>query len=79
MAYQLMVVESPSKAKTIQQYLGKGYEVIASYGHIRDLVPKGGAVKVDEHDVHMKYQAVAKSKQHIENIVAKERKQLVSY
>ena len=69
-----MVVESPSKAKTIQQYLGKGFEVIASYGHVRDLIPKGGAVKVDGHEVQMKYQLVSKNKNHIDNFIAKAEK-----
>ena len=40
----LVVVESPAKAKTINKYLGDGYKVVASYGHVRDLVPKNGAV-----------------------------------
>ncbi len=40
----LVIVESPAKAKTIKKYLGKNFEVLASYGHVRDLVPKEGAV-----------------------------------
>ena len=44
MAENLVIVESPAKAKTIKKYLGTGFEVLASYGHIRDLVPKEGAV-----------------------------------
>ena len=40
----LVIVESPAKAKTIKKYLGKDFEVLASYGHVRDLVPKEGAV-----------------------------------
>ncbi|MBL8690812.1 MAG: type I DNA topoisomerase [Rhodospirillaceae bacterium] len=40
----VVVVESPAKAKTINKYLGDGYKVVASYGHVRDLVPKNGAV-----------------------------------
>ncbi|OFW83694.1 MAG: DNA topoisomerase I [Alphaproteobacteria bacterium GWF2_58_20] len=43
-----VVVESPAKAKTINKYLGPGYEVIASMGHIRDLLPKDGSVRPDE-------------------------------
>jgi DNA topoisomerase I len=44
----VMVVESPSKAKTIGKYLGPGYTVLASYGHVRDLPPKDGSVRPDE-------------------------------
>ena len=43
-----VVVESPAKAKTINKYLGEGYEVIASMGHIRDLLPKDGSVNPDD-------------------------------
>ncbi len=45
---QLVIVESPAKAKTIEKYLGKGYKVLASYGHIRDLPAKDGSVRPDE-------------------------------
>ncbi len=45
---QLVIVESPAKAKTIEKYLGAGYKVLASYGHIRDLPPKDGSVRPDE-------------------------------
>ncbi|MEP9400251.1 type I DNA topoisomerase [Sphingomonas sp. VNH70] len=45
---QLVIVESPAKAKTIEQYLGSDYRVLASYGHVRDLPPKDGSVKPDE-------------------------------
>src|SRR6202142_1832487 len=48
MPENLVIVESPSKAKTIGKYLGPGYEVLASYGHIRDLPPKDGSVRPDE-------------------------------
>jgi DNA topoisomerase-1 len=44
---QLVVVESPAKAKTINKYLGPGYKVLASYGHVRDLPPKDGSVEPD--------------------------------
>jgi DNA topoisomerase-1 len=45
---QLVIVESPAKAKTIEKYLGPGYKVLASYGHIRDLPVKDGSVRPDE-------------------------------
>jgi DNA topoisomerase-1 len=45
----VVIVESPAKAKTINKYLGKGYKVLASYGHVRDLPPKDGSVRPDEH------------------------------
>ena len=44
MASKVVVVESPAKAKTIGKYLGPDYQILASYGHVRDLVPKEGAV-----------------------------------
>ena len=50
-------MESPAKAKTIKKYLGKDFEVLASYGHVRDLVPKEGAVD-PAHRFAMKYQVV---------------------
>ena len=68
MAKTLVIVESPAKAKTIKGYLGKGYQVLASYGHVRDLVPKEGAVD-PEHDFAMRYQIIDKNQQHVEAIV----------
>ena len=63
----LVIVESPAKAKTIQKYLGKGYEVLASYGHVRDLIPKEGAVD-PEHDFQMKYQPIDRNAKHVDTI-----------
>src|SRR5258708_19281312 len=44
----VVIVESPAKAKTINKYLGRDYTVLASYGHVRDLPPKDGSVRPDE-------------------------------
>lgn len=44
----VVVVESPAKAKTINKYLGNDYTVLASFGHVRDLPPKDGSVRPDE-------------------------------
>jgi DNA topoisomerase-1 len=67
MAENLVVVESPAKAKTIKKYLGKDFEVLASYGHVRDLVPKEGAVDPDR-GYSMQYQVLEKNERHIESI-----------
>ncbi len=48
MAQKIVIVESPAKAKTINKYLGSGYKVLASFGHIRDLPPKDGSVRPEE-------------------------------
>jgi DNA topoisomerase-1 len=63
----LVIVESPAKAKTIKKYLGKDFEVLASYGHVRDLVPKEGAVD-PQHRFAMRYQIVERNQKHIEAI-----------
>jgi DNA topoisomerase-1 len=63
----LVIVESPAKAKTIKKYLGKDFEVLASYGHVRDLVPKEGAVD-PKHDFAMKYQPVERNRKHVDAI-----------
>jgi DNA topoisomerase-1 len=63
----LVVVESPAKAKTIKKYLGTGFDVLASYGHVRDLVPKEGAVD-PEHDFAMRYQVIEKNDRHVQAI-----------
>jgi DNA topoisomerase I len=68
MAENLVIVESPAKAKTIKKYLGKDFEVLASYGHVRDLVPKEGAVNPDAHFA-MKYDVIERNEKHVEAIV----------
>lgn len=68
MAKNLLIVESPAKAKTIKKYLGKDFEVLASYGHVRDLLPKEGAVD-PAHDFAMTYALVEKNTKHVEMIV----------
>jgi DNA topoisomerase-1 len=67
MATNLLIVESPAKAKTLQKYLGKDFEILASYGHVRDLVPKTGAVDT-EHDFAMKYETIARNSKHMDAI-----------
>ena len=67
MAENLVIVESPAKAKTIKKYLGKDFEVLASYGHVRDLIPKEGAVDPD-HGYAMKYQVLEKNERHVDAI-----------
>jgi DNA topoisomerase-1 len=67
MAENLVIVESPAKARTIKKYLGKDFEVLASYGHVRDLVPKEGAVDT-EHGFAMRYQPLEKNARHVEAI-----------
>ncbi|MEK7322233.1 MAG: type I DNA topoisomerase [Pseudomonadota bacterium] len=63
MSKNLVIVESPAKAKTIKKYLGNDFTVLASYGHVRDLLPKEGAVD-PAHDFAMKYQAIEKNEKH---------------
>src|SRR5579864_6445687 len=67
MAENLVIVESPAKAKTIKKYLGKDFDVLASYGHVRDLVPKEGAVD-PEHHFSMQYQVLEKNQRHVDAI-----------
>ncbi len=66
-AENLVIVESPAKAKTINKYLGPEYEVIASYGHVRDLVNKDGSV-LPEEDFAMKWQLGDRSDKNVRDI-----------
>ena len=63
----VVIVESPAKAKTINKYLGSDYTVLASYGHVRDLPPKDGSVQPAE-DFAMSWQVDARSEKPIREI-----------
>ena len=73
MSKNLVIVESPAKAKTIQKYLGPDFEVLASYGHVRDLVPKDGAVDPTR-GFEMKYEVIERNEKHV-NAIARALKQ----
>jgi DNA topoisomerase-1 len=64
MSSSVVVVESPAKARTIEKYLGKDFKVLASYGHVRDLLPKEGAVDT-EHGFRMKYVPIDRNEKHV--------------
>ncbi len=68
MSRNLVIVESPAKAKTISKYLGKDFDVLASYGHVRDLVPKEGAVDPDNR-FSMKYTIIDRNQKHVNAII----------
>jgi DNA topoisomerase-1 len=68
MSKNLVIVESPAKAKTISKYLGKDFDVLASYGHVRDLIPKVGAVDPDN-EFSMKYQVIERNEKHVKAIM----------
>ncbi len=67
MAKNLLIVESPAKAKTINKYLGKDFQVLASYGHVRDLKPKEGAVD-PENGFAMAYEVIDRNEKHVDAI-----------
>src|SRR5262252_3486222 len=78
MADNLVIVESPAKARTIKKYLGRQFEVLASYGHVRDLVPKEGAVNPDR-GYAMRYQVLEKNERHVAAIARSLRKSKALY
>ena len=67
MSRNLVIVESPAKARTIEKYLGEGFEVLASYGHVRDLVPKEGAGDT-QHGFAMHYDVIERNAKHVDKI-----------
>ena len=78
MSSKLVIVESPAKCKTIQKYLGKDTVVLASYGHVRDLLPKEGAVDTTN-DFAMKYQVIDRNSKHVDAIAKAMKKADVLY
>ncbi len=68
MGKPLIIVESPAKARSLSKYLEGDFKALASYGHVRDLLPKEGAV-VPENDFEMRYEITADSKRHVDLIV----------
>ena len=77
MTKYLVIVESPAKCKTIQKYLGNDYEVLASYGHVRDLPPRKGSVNPDQ-DFAMTYSPIERNARHIE-LIAKALKKGINF
>ena len=67
MSSNLVIVESPAKCKTINKYLGKDYQVLASYGHVRDLPAKDTSIDT-EHDFAMTYAPIERNKKHVDAI-----------
>ncbi len=78
MAKNLLIVESPAKAKTINRYLGEDFEVLASYGHVRDLPSRDGAVDT-ENNFAMHYELSEGSKKHVDKIIKATRKATAVY
>ena len=67
MAKHLLLVESPAKSKTLKKYLGKDYQILATYGHVRDLEPKSGSVD-PKNNFHMKYVPIERNLKHVQAI-----------
>lgn len=67
MSKNLVIVESPAKGDTIEKYLGKDFAVLASYGHVRDLIPKTGAIDT-ENGFTMRYEAIERNEKHVAKI-----------
>src|SRR5215831_10553364 len=74
----VVIVESPAKAKTINKYLGPGYQVIASFGHVRDLKPEDGSVRPED-DFDMEWEVADRAEAHLKEIAqaVKSAKQLI--
>jgi DNA topoisomerase I len=68
MTKYLVIVESPAKSRTLKKYLGKDYDILASYGHVRDLAPKEGSVDT-AHDFAMHYEPIERNARHVDAIV----------
>jgi len=73
MSHNLVIVESPAKASTIKKYLGPDFDVLASYGHVRDLQPKEGAVD-PEHRFAMSYEVIEKNAKYVDAITRSAKK-----
>ena len=67
MAKNLVIVESPAKAKTIEKFLGKDFEVLSSYGHIRDLKKKDFSVDIEHNYKHI-YEIPSDKKKLVETL-----------
>lgn len=78
MSTSLVIVESPAKAKTVSRYLGDEFVVLASYGHVRDLLPKNGAVDT-KNDFSMQYHAIEKNAKHVNQIIKELKKATTLY